>query len=98
VLRARQGQETQRDARHGPDVFGRDDGAHPSYGKRPAGVDISDETVRSGAAQERCVQHVLALQIADELAAAAQKAWILDPLDRAADIPVGPDHDLSALR
>ena len=37
-------------------------------------------------------------QITDELAATAQKAQILDPLDRAADIPVRPDHGLSALR
>jgi hypothetical protein len=44
------------------------------------------------------MQHALAPQIADELAVAAQKAWILDPLDRAADIPVRPDHGLSALR
>ena len=44
------------------------------------------------------MQHALALQIADELAAAAQKAQILDPLDRAADISVRPDHGLSAFR
>jgi hypothetical protein len=37
------------------------------------------------------------LQIADKLAAAAQKAQILDPLDRAADIPVRSDHDLIGL-
>jgi hypothetical protein len=38
------------------------------------------------------------LQIADELAAAALKAQILDPLDRAADIPVRPDHGLLSFR
>jgi len=96
ALRARQGQKTQRDARHGPDVFRRDDGAHPGYCKRGAGVDGGHKTVRNGAAQDGRMQHVLALQIADELTAAAQKAEILDPLDRAADIPVRPDHGLSA--
>jgi hypothetical protein len=44
------------------------------------------------------MQHAVPLQIADELATAAQKARILDPLDRAADIPVCPDHGLSAFR
>ena len=44
------------------------------------------------------MQHALALQIADEFAAAAQKAQILDPLDRAADVAVRPDHGLSAFR
>ena len=44
------------------------------------------------------MQHPLALQIADKLAAAAQEAEIFDPLDRAADIPVRPDHGLSAFR
>jgi hypothetical protein len=38
------------------------------------------------------MQHAVALQIAYELAAAAQKAKILDSLDRTADIPVRPDH------
>ena len=98
ALRAGQGQKTQRDARHHADVFSRDDGAHPSYGKRGGGVDGGDEAVRDGAAQDGRMQHALALQIADELAAAAQKAQILDPLDRAADIPVRPDHGLSAFR
>jgi hypothetical protein len=41
------------------------------------------------------MQHALALQIADELTAAAQKAWILDPLDRAANIP-GASRGLAA--
>jgi hypothetical protein len=98
ALRAGQGQKTQRDARHGPDVFRRDDGAHPCYGKRGAGVHGSHAAVRNGAAQDGRMQHALALQIADELAAAAQKAWILDPLDRAADIPVRPNHGVSAFR
>ena len=44
------------------------------------------------------MQHTLAPQIADKLAAAAQKAKILDPLDRAADVAVCADHGLSALR
>ena len=37
-------------------------------------------------------------EIADKFAAAAQKAQILDPLDRAADIAVGPDHGGFAFR
>jgi len=98
ALRAGQGQKTQRDARHGPDVLRGDDGAHPCYGERGGRVQGSDEAVRNGAAQDGRMQHVLALQITDELAAAAQKARILDPLDRAADIPVRPDHRLSAFR
>jgi hypothetical protein len=89
--------------RHGPDFFRRDDGAHPCYGERGAGVDGGDEAVRNGAAQDGRMQHgrmqhALALQIADELAAAALKAQILDPLDRAADIPVRPDHGLLSFR
>ena len=44
------------------------------------------------------MQHAFTLQIADELAAAAQKPQILDPLDRAADVAVRADHGLSALR
>ena len=98
ALRPGQRQQTQRDARHRADVFRRDDGAHPWYGKRRAGVDGGDAAVRDRAAQDGRMQHALALQIADELAAAAQKPRILDPLDRAADIPVRPDHGLSAFR
>ncbi len=93
-----QGQKAQRDARHGPDLRCRDDGAHPAYGKRGGGVDCGDEAVRDGAAQDGRMQHALALQIADKLAAAAQKAQILDPLDRAADIAVRPDHGWLAFR
>jgi len=50
-------------------------------------------------------QHGIARQQMDEfslrsqqLAAAAQKAWIHDPLDRAADVTVCSDHGLSAFR
>jgi hypothetical protein len=39
-------------------------------------------------------QHAVAHQIANEFAAPAQKAQIFDPLDRAADVTVGPDHGL----
>ena len=73
-FRAGQRQKTQRDARHGPDVFRGDDRADPCYGKRRAGINGGDEAVSSGAAQDGRVQHALALQIADELPAAAQKA------------------------
>jgi len=40
------------------------------------------------------MQHPLAPQIADKFAAATQEAQILDPLDRAADVAVGPGHGL----
>src|SRR5438477_5847933 len=54
--------------------------------------------MRDRAAQDCRMQHSLALQISDKLAAAAQKPEIFYPLDRAADIPVRPDHGLSAFR
>ena len=44
------------------------------------------------------MQHSPTLQIADKFAAAAQKPQILDPLDRASDITVRPDHRLSLFR
>jgi hypothetical protein len=69
--RAGQGQKPQRDARHGPDVFRRDDGAHSCDGKRGTGVDGGNVSVRDGAAQDRPMQHALALQITDKLPAAA---------------------------
>ena len=37
-------------------------------------------------------------RIADKFAAATQKAQILDPLDRTADVTVRPDHGSSVLR
>ena len=49
-------------------------------------IDAADAAVRDGAAQDRRIQHAVALEIVDILAAAAQKPQILDPLDRAADI------------
>jgi hypothetical protein len=49
-------------------------------------------------AQDRGMQHALTSQIADKFAAASQKAQILDSLDRAADVTVGPDHGLSVFR
>jgi hypothetical protein len=50
--------------------------------------------MRARAAQDRGMQHALAPQIADKFAAAAQKAQILDSLDRAADVTVGPNVGL----
>jgi len=47
---------------------------YPCYRKRSAGVDGGDQAVRNGAAQDSRMQHVLARQIADELAATAQKS------------------------
>ena len=54
--------------------------------------------MRDRAAQDRGVQHAVACEIADKLATAAQKSQILDPLDRATDVTVGPDHGLSVFR
>jgi hypothetical protein len=45
-----------------------------------------------GAAQDRCVQHVLAGEIVDILAAAADKAKVLQPFDRLADERVDGSH------
>ena len=81
-----------------PMLFRRDDGAHARYGKRGGRVEAANAAMRDRAAQDRRMQHALAPQIADKFAAAAQKAQILDPLDRAADIAVRPDHGLSAFR
>ena len=44
-------------------------------------VDRHDPAVRDGAAQDRRVPLPGAVEIGDELAAAAQKAQILDPFD-----------------
>jgi hypothetical protein len=73
-LRAGKGQKTQRDARHGADILRRDDGMHAGNGTRGGGVDGGEEAVGNGTAQDGCMQHALALQVADELATAAQKA------------------------
>ena len=40
------------------------------------------------------LRRFLAPQIADKFPATAQKAQVFDPLDRAADIAIGPDHGL----
>jgi hypothetical protein len=57
----------------GPDVFRRNDRAHPCYGTRRDGVDGADEAVRNGVAQDGRIQHAVALQIADELARLAHE-------------------------
>ena len=45
----------------------------------------ADAAVRDRAAQDHGVQQHRPRQVVDELAAAAQEAQVLDPLDRAAD-------------
>ena len=70
----------------------------PGTASAPVASMAANAAVCDGAAQDRGVQHSVALQIADELAAAAQKTQIFDPLDRAADVAVRPDHGLSPFR
>ena len=50
-----------------------------------AGVDAGDRGVRKRAADERCVQPALGLDVSDELPRAGQKAVVLDPRDRLAN-------------
>ena len=93
-----QGQKAQWDRRDRPDLSCRDDSAHAGDGVRSGCVDSAKAAMRARAAQDRGMQHALAPQIADKFAAAAQKAQILDSLDRAADVTVGPNHGLSVFR
>jgi hypothetical protein len=81
-----QGQKAQWDRRDRPDLSCRDDSAHAGDGVRSGCVDSAKAAMRARAAQDRGMQHALAPQIADKFAAAAQKAQILDSLDRAADV------------
>ena len=76
----------QRNRRHRRADLGRgDDGVHAGRAQRRAGVDRADAAVRDRAAQDRGVQKIVAREVVDELAAPAQKAKVLDALDRAAD-------------
>ena len=54
--------------------------------------------MRDRAAQDRRVQHAGALDVADIFAASAQKAQILDALDRGADVTVDQRHGLPPFR
>ena len=64
----------------------------PGRANAAASVDRADTAMRNGAAQDRGVQQPVARQIVEIDPLAAQKAQILDPLDRAADIAVGDRH------
>ena len=57
----------------------------PGRLQRRRRIDRADAAVRDRAAQDRGVQRVRARHVVDELAAAAQEAQVLQPLDRAAD-------------
>ena len=67
------------------DVGRGDDGEDAAPRPGGAGLDAADASVRNGAAQDRGVQKIIAGEVVDELAAAAQEAKVLDPFDRAAD-------------
>jgi hypothetical protein len=58
---------------------------HSRHAARSRRVDAADRRVRARTAQERGVQHAGNVQVVGELAAAAQQAQILHPLDRTAD-------------
>ena len=55
---------------------------HAGKGARRGGVEAANPAMRDRAAQDRRMQHAVAHEIADKFDAAAQKAQILDPLDR----------------
>ncbi len=77
---------TQRYRGDGSADLGRgDDGEHTGACQRGAGLDRADAAVCQRAAQDGGMEKVAAHEIVDELAAPAQKASILDALDRAAD-------------
>ena len=73
----------------GADIGGGDDGMHARPRQCRARIDRADASMRDRAAQDHRVQKMFAHEVVDELAAAAQKAQILDAFDRAADEGVG---------
>src|SRR5262245_28787081 len=54
-------------------------------GQRSGRIDRPDPSMRHGTAQNRSMQHAVAHDVVDVLAAPAQEAQIFDTLDRAAD-------------
>jgi ferredoxin len=74
------------------------DSAHAGDSVRCGRIDSANPAMRDRAAQDRGMQHALAPQIANKFAAAPQKAKVLDPLDRTADVTVRPDHGFSVFR
>ena len=82
-----------RHQRNGVAEIGRgDDGMHAGHFLRARHVDSADAAVGDRAAQDRRVQHVVAGEIVDILAAAADEAKILQPFDRLADERVDRSH------
>ena len=69
----------------GADVGRGDDGVDAGARAGGRGRDAADAPVRDRAAQDHRVQKIVASEVVDELAAAAQEAKILDAFDRAAD-------------
>ena len=67
------------------DVRRRDDRVDAGKPHRVRRIDATDASVRDGAAQDCGMQRGTTLHIVYKFAAAAQKAQILDALDRAAD-------------
>jgi hypothetical protein len=90
-LEDRRGILPQRNGRDcGADIRRRDDGVHARPCPRGSGIDRQDKTVRHRTAQDHGVQEILAREIVDKLATAAQQANILDAFDRAADEGIDP--------
>ena len=70
---------------HGADVGRGDDGMHAGPRAGGAGIDAADAPVCDGAAQDHSVQKIIASDVVDKLATAAQETKVLDAFDRAAD-------------
>ena len=75
----------QRNGRHLADIRRGNDRMNAGPRQRRRAIDRADAAVRYRAAQDRSMQHLLAVQIVDVLPAAGKEAQILQPLDRAAD-------------
>ncbi len=80
------------------DVLRRDHGMHARQRACRRGVDGADAAMGDRAAQDGRVQGILAREVVDILAAAAQEAKILAPFDRAADEGIDRLHARSLAR
>ncbi len=74
------------------DVGGSDHRAHAGSLERGARIDGANAAVRDRASQDDRVQCVRLRHVVDELPPAAQKAQVLQPLDRAADEGIDRAH------
>ena len=82
-----------RHQRNGIAEVGRgDDGMHAGDFFRTRHVDGADAAMGDRAAQDRRMQHVLAREIVDILAAAANEAKVFQPFDRLTDERVDRSH------